>query len=87
MIDWPNPYDAENAVQPSERRDQTEAGTLRRAAWRAERAGYTSLAILYGNAAWRAENGCEWLEAMQAEACARRDGGMDDVEVRECGDA
>jgi len=77
MIDWPNPYDAENAIQPSERRDQSEAGTLRRAAWRAERAGYTSLAILLSNSAFIAEEGCSWLEYVH------RLGGTDDIEIRE----
>jgi len=69
--------------QPSDRRDQTDAGRLRRAAHAARFAGYTSLAILYENSAWVAENGCNWLEYVHHEGNAMLDGRTDDITVRE----
>jgi hypothetical protein len=66
------PYNTESTSQAREepapdRRNQTEAGRLRRAAWRANRAGYTSLAILLNNSAWIAAHGQDWHSYAKAE--------------------
>ena len=73
---FPDPLD------DCDRRDQTDAGRLRRAAYAAERSGYTSLAILYRNSAWVAERGHSWLDYMHAQARGMLDGRTDDVTVK-----
>lgn len=69
--------------EPTDRRDQTEAGRLRRAAYAADFAGYTSLAILYRNAAWLCEHGQTWIEYVHREGHAIAEGRTDDIQVRE----
>jgi hypothetical protein len=59
MEHQPNPYDAENKIdRTEERRDMSQAGILRRAAFRFTQRGQTSAGILLKNAAFILENPC-----------------------------
>jgi len=69
--------------EPTDRRNQTEAGRLRRAAYAARFAGYTSLALLYENAAFVAEQGCSWLTYIHREGRAMAEETTDDVQLKE----
>lgn len=51
-----------------DRRDMSEAGILRRAAFGMEKRGMGATALLFRQAAWEAENGCTWLQWQRQEA-------------------
>jgi hypothetical protein len=51
-----------------DRRDMSEAGILRRAAFAFERRGMGATALLFRNAGWESEHGCTWLQWQREEA-------------------
>lgn len=74
MNHFPNPYDEEHRM--TERRDTSEAGMLRRAAFRFEQRGQTASAILLKNAAWLLENPDTRLDTYLSEGHNAADGHM-----------
>ena len=72
MSDYANPYDPENAIdRPKERRDMTEAGSLRRAAFKFEQRGNTLAATLLKNTAFILENPLCQLDRFDTEEYKR----------------